>query len=155
MSLRHGCAIDGLTTPEYKAWCSMKARCLTTTHFQYEGYGGRGIKIYEPWLKFENFVMDVGLRPTDMHSLDRIDNNGNYEPGNVRWATKKVQANNRRNTRYVDTGSGIIPLAVFAEIVGIKFTTLAKRWRSGKRAVMDLIAPIDVKKSYAASKRCV
>lgn len=82
---------------EYKAWASMKDRCLNPTSSNYPGWGGRGIKVYLPWVKdFMAFFTYVGPRPTPQHSLDRYPNKeGNYEPGNVRWATKQEQSANR------------------------------------------------------------
>jgi hypothetical protein len=99
-----GCKkIDQLTihgktkTPEFKAWCSMIERCYTPTHRNFRNYGARGINVCSSWLNdFSQFLADVGPRPSDKHSLDRIDNDGDYTPSNVRWATAKVQANNRR-----------------------------------------------------------
>lgn len=81
--------------PEYNAWCSMRQRCNNPRCEPYPRYGGRGIRVAPEWDDFEQFVKDVGPRPSFRHSLDRIDNNGHYEPGNVRWATKWVQNRNR------------------------------------------------------------
>lgn len=84
-------------TPEFLCWKNMHDRCINPNHRAYHNYGGRGITVCERWRKFENFLEDVGPRPTEIHSLDRWpDNNGHYEPGNVRWATPKQQIENRR-----------------------------------------------------------
>jgi hypothetical protein len=83
-------------TKEFKIWLAMKDRCFREKNPRYKSYGGRGITVCERWLKFENFIKDMGSKPKNK-SLDRKNNNGNYEPSNCRWATSKQQANNRRN----------------------------------------------------------
>ena len=86
-------------TKEYQIWSSMMTRCSNKKTKCYKNYGGRGIKVCKRWLKFENFYNDMGCRPSNKHSIDRVNNDGNYEPSNCRWATIKQQANNRRNKK--------------------------------------------------------
>src|SRR5579859_6236686 len=89
-------------TPEYMAWQHMKNRCLNPRDPKFHRYGGRGITVHAPWVSsFSLFSDHIGPRPTEKHTLDRIDVNRGYEPGNVRWATQKTQQNNRTNTRIV------------------------------------------------------
>lgn len=86
------------TTKEYRAWQSMLARTTKKGNPNYKNYGGRGISVCDRWLRFEDFLSDIGVAPSKEHSLERIDHNGNYEPGNCRWATITEQ---NRNTRCV------------------------------------------------------
>lgn len=94
---KHGEARLGNTTKEYTTWTAMKSRCLYKKNKFYHYYGGRGIKVCDRWLdSFENFLTDLGRRPSDQHSLDRVDPNGNYEPSNCKWSTDQEQNRNKR-----------------------------------------------------------
>ncbi|OKO87567.1 hypothetical protein AC629_13580 [Bradyrhizobium sp. NAS80.1] len=94
----HGKSRRGAVSKMYKVWSNMIQRCTNSNHNSYHHYGGRGIQVCEEWLKsFEAFETYIGPRPTPQHSIDRYpDNNGNYAPGNVRWATKSEQRRNQR-----------------------------------------------------------
>lgn len=98
------------STTEYRSWHSMKNRCRNANATGYKHYGGRGIKVCDRWLhSFENFISDMGEKPSPSHSIDRIDVNGNYEPSNCRWATRDEQLNNQRKPRIEGWGSITLP----------------------------------------------
>lgn len=111
--LRHGFARRGQQSAEYQCWQSIKQRCFYPKHAKFEYYGGRGITICDRWrCSFEDFLADVGPRPSPKHSIDRYPNRrGNYEPGNVRWATRQQQADNRDSTRWLTLNGEVVSLA--------------------------------------------
>ena len=126
-TLKHGRS----HSPTYKSWTAMKVRCLNVNHVAYEAYGGRGINICQRWHdSFENFLEDMGERPIG-YSLDRIDPDGNYEPGNCRWATARIQGNNRRSTRFLDCNGMILTVSEWAEVTALKKGTIRERLKRG------------------------
>src|SRR5882672_2593482 len=94
--ITHGHTLNASKTPEWSCWRAMQDRCYNKNIEQYLYYGERGITVCQRWINnFEDFLRDMGHRPTPNHSIDRINNDGNYEPSNCRWATKKEQIQNR------------------------------------------------------------
>lgn len=120
---KHGYASGGVIRPEYSCWQMMVARCVNPKAQMYPIYGARGIKVCARWLEFENFLADMGDRPSEDHSIERNNVNGDYDPANCRWATREEQANNKRNTVYVDYNGERLPLAVVVKnhsVVGLE-----------------------------------
>ena len=128
---RHGHASSGRKSPTYISYRSMLTRCLNASNFKYPYYGGRGISICQRWLdSFENFLADMGERP-DGTSIDRIDVNGNYEPGNCRWATPLQQADNQRHTLSIQYKGDEYSFASLTRLLGIPRYTLRARIMKG------------------------
>ena len=112
----------------YKIWTQMRQRCSNPRATGYEKYGGRGIAVCKEWEEsFEVFVEDMGPRPTTRHSLDRKENNGNYEPGNVRWATSQEQLNNRRTNHLITLDGQTKTCAEWAKERNLSPRTLSNR----------------------------
>lgn len=139
--LTHG-ESRGRKTAEFRAWTAMKTRCYNSNDKRYDCYGGRGIKVCDEWLgSYEAFLAHVGRRPSNAHSLDRFpDTNGNYEPGNVRWATQKEQQRNRTNNFSVPIGGVERCASEWAEISGLSPNTITRRFRAGHRE-MEILQP--------------
>ena len=128
----HGCSLGTTKTPEYQAWLGLKTRCNDESSVHFRHYGGRGIKVCERWCtSFANFLADMGLRPSPTHSIDRIDNNGNYEPGNCRWATKKQQLRNKRTSRRIDFNGELLCVAEWADRLGLTQECIRGRLNRG------------------------
>lgn len=112
---------------EYRIWHGMLSRCTRANVLHYNRYGGRGIRVCERWKSFENFLADMGKRPSPSHSLDRIDNDGDYCPENCRWATKTEQSRNTSANRLITFAGDTKTLTEWAETLGLKASTLYAR----------------------------
>lgn len=134
----------------YRIWWHIVDRCCNPECPAYENYGGRGIRVCDRWRdSVEDFCGDIlasiGERPSPRMELDRIENDGNYEPGNVRWATRSQQARNRRATAKLTLSGVTRPMADWAEITGIKYYTLKMRKQLGWSDEKTLTTPVGVK----------
>jgi hypothetical protein len=129
-------------TPEFNVWARMRARCQKSTHPDFEYYGGRGILVCEEWSSFAQFLADMGKRPSSLHTIDRIDNNGPYCKSNCRWATRKQQANNQRSNMYIEYDGRIQTLAQWSDELSIPYTTLRSRLSKGWEFQRAIITPI-------------
>lgn len=134
---RHGMS----NTKVWIAWRSIHRRCYCARHPDYLGYGAKGISVCDRWRTFENFLADMGEPPTVFHALDRIDNNGNYEPGNCRWATPEQQANNRRNNRTYSCDGKTMTIAQWARASGVPYPRMYMRLTQLGWSIEDAIKP--------------
>lgn len=117
-------------SPEGTAWRHMIDRCSNPDHESYKNYGGRGITVCAAWLAdFTNFYTDMGPRPTDEHTIERIDNNGPYTPSNCRWATRSEQAKNTRKNHYIEFDGERFTISDWSRRLGISVGTLLYRLR--------------------------
>lgn len=124
---KHGCSLVGHETREYKTWQNMKTRCTNTNNEKYKDYGARGISVCDKWINdFNAFLLDMGKAPPG-YTIERIDNNGNYEPGNCKWATPTEQQHNRRNNHWIEFGGKRMILIDWAKYLGIHYVTLIER----------------------------
>lgn len=116
---------------EYYTWSSMGNRCNNKNDPSHYRYGGRGISICKRWQKFKNFYEDMGDKPAPGYSIDRIDNNGNYEPDNCRWATVAQQANNQRTNVLIEHNGKTQNMKQWSSELGINYQTLVSRFKNG------------------------
>jgi hypothetical protein len=149
---RHGYRPSGVWNTTYKSWQGMRERCLNRKNKGWPRYGGRGIAICERWNEFENFLEDMGERPAQM-SLDRIDNDGNYEPANCRWATDKQQSNNTRANRILELDGTKRTLSEWAEATGLTANAIRMRLANGWPVRRALETPISDQHQRASKER--
>ena len=128
---------DSVTThgmkgkPEYRAWDGIINRCTNPNDPRYKDYGARGIAVNEKWKDFKEFFKDVGLRPSPKHSIERVDNNKGYTPGNVIWGTVNQQANNRRNNILIEYNGVMLTIAETARKYNVDYQLLRSRLKRG------------------------
>lgn len=134
--------------PCYVHWRSMRQRCLNTNSSDYLNYGKRGISICKEWDNIEQFILDMGLPPSKTHTLDRINNNGNYCPENCKWSTPKEQMNNRRNTPILEE----ITLKKWCLKHNLPYEAVYQRFRKGWSA--EKIKSTPILKKYEKNQKC-
>ena len=129
-------------SPEHRAWVHMKQRCTNPNKKEYPHYGGRGIRVCDEWMhSFLSFYHHVGPRPSDKHSIDRIDVNGNYEPGNVRWATQQEQVENTTVVRMITIGEKTQSVAAWEREMGLSKGQVKSRENRGWSTEKAIMTP--------------
>jgi len=138
--IMHGHAKHGSQHPLYKVWVAMHQRCSNQNNKHFHRYGGRGIKVCARWNDFRHFIADMGERP-DGGELERINNDGPYEPSNCRWATRKQQLLNTSRNHFVLWQGKRQTLREWADELGMNYRTLCARIRKGWEAERALTRP--------------
>ena len=142
MTTIHGYARLGRVSTEFISWSQMIQRCCNPNNRAYQDYGGRGIFVCVEWLKsFSSFLLHIGMRPGPGYTVDRIDNDRGYEPGNVRWATWKEQQRNRRGNRLLTFRGETHCIIEWAEITGLRKSTIRERLHRGWSIDLTLTVP--------------
>lgn len=131
---KHG--MSGGKCAEYRIWNTMKGRCLNPRNKDYPKYGGRGVTVYLRWHDFMNFFADMGRRPSPSHTVDRINNDGNYEPENCRWATMAEQCSHRKTCRYLEVDGKVMTITQWERHVGMNKGIIRQRLRLGWPAAL-------------------
>lgn len=146
----HGATV-GERLSEYTSWSQMKARCNNPKTKNYNDYGGRGVTVCARWLEsFENFLEDMGLKPTPKHSLDRFPDNetGNYEPSNCRWGTSREQSTNRRSNKWIEYNGERMVQKDWAIRLNVCQHTVKRFLKNGK-SIGDIIEHFKDRKTKA------
>ena len=132
---RHGLS----KSSEHKIWCGITERCHNKKSKFFMRYGGRGITVCRRWKTFENFYADMGPRPSSAHTLDRVNNNGNYEPSNCRWATPEEQANNKSSNVMISIDGETKTLAQWCRETGVDSDLASQRINREKWSPVDAV----------------
>ncbi|TXH35250.1 MAG: hypothetical protein E6Q98_15775 [Rhodospirillaceae bacterium] len=149
---KHGLSYD----PEYRAWQTMRLRCLNPKNQAYPDYGGRGITVCARWLTSPAaFLADIGPKPSPKHELGRLDVNGPYEPGNCRWVLRKINDRNRRSNHWIEIDGVRRTIAEWCEITGLPHDTVTKRLRAGWPPEKAFSEPLQKRGPWRRRKACV
>lgn len=138
-------------TPEYTTWLNMNQRCYNPNNPIYHNYGGRGIKVCDRWRGehgFENFFQDMGFKPSDNFTIERKDNNGDYEPGNCKWATYTEQNRNFRRNHLITFDGKTQSIAAWSEEINLPYNIIAYRIRSNWTIERALTESLNIEKSH-------
>ena len=128
----HGHSKNKKQSPEYHTWCNMKERCNNPDNIAYINYGGRGIKVCKRWFKFENFLKDMGLKPSKLHSIERINNDKDYTPSNCKWDIRHNQSRNNRRNRWFEYNGKKMVLSDWATYFGVQPPAIYSHFKGGK-----------------------
>lgn len=118
-------------TYEHRVWKGMRNRCLNPRHHTFKNYGGRGISICKRWDSFTRFLKDLGSSPSHKHSIDRINNNGDYKPSNCRWADRSTQMKNKRNSRMLTLHGKTMNMVDWSIETGLHYDAIRERLNNG------------------------
>jgi hypothetical protein len=138
---KHGYCFRGRIRREYASYHQMIRRCYEPKHNRFHRYGGRGITVCDRWrYSFQNFIADMGQCPVGL-SLERVDKDGNYEPGNCKWATRIEQANNRHTNRLISYNGKMQSLAMICRECGVRYGRIVQRLKRGWSIEKSLLIP--------------
>lgn len=149
----HGHTTGSKQTKEYISWCRMRSRCKYKKNDHYHLYGGRGITVCQRWDSFLNFLKDMGTKPSPEYSIDRVDNNKNYEPSNCRWASPAEQQKNKRTVRRVTISGETKTVPEWCAIYGINRHSVDARVHRGWDIVDAIIKPVDIRRRKKAYRK--
>jgi len=126
----HGHSVGSIKTKEFQAWCGLRRRCYNRKRKDYKSYGGYGIRVCDRWLySFENFLADMGCAPSPKHTIERIDNDGDYTPENCKWATMKEQCRNKRTNIWIEFNGKKMILGDWATELNVPKSTFYRKIR--------------------------
>lgn len=140
MNFKHGHKRKNKISKIYRTHHNIVQRCTRKNCSAYKDYGGRGIKLYPPWVEFKRFLRDIPTCPGNSFTLDRINNSKGYVPGNIKWSTRLEQANNKRNNVFYTYNKETKTLAQWCRELNLNYMTIKTRLRAGKLTFQEAIS---------------